>query len=185
MSGVASLELDKKFERGLVGIFLKVVHHLLPVVFEDVRTPATRLVADSPVGLRADKYASLASVLTPAIDASEERFVLPDGKSSRELAAELIKELLCTDVGECFQSSEHNRPDCPQRLDAGVAGLGIDQLRPVLCDRGTWCTDRWGRRLGRRGRRHRLRGYPLQASQISWFSLHRERGSDFAGVPGA
>ena len=62
-SGIASPELDKKLERGLVGIFLKVVRHFLPMVFEDVRTSATRFVADPPVSLRADDYAARASVL--------------------------------------------------------------------------------------------------------------------------
>ena len=41
-------------------------------------------------------------LLTPAIDASEERIVLPNGKSSRELEADLFEELHCTDVGERF-----------------------------------------------------------------------------------
>jgi hypothetical protein len=72
------------------------------VVFEDIRTPATRFVADSPVGLRADDDASRTSVLAPAIDASEECFVLPEGKSARELEAEFFEELYCVDVGERF-----------------------------------------------------------------------------------
>jgi hypothetical protein len=69
-SGVASLELDEKLKRSLIRIFLKTLHHLEPVVFEGVRTPAARFVADSPIGLRPDDYASRASVSTPAIYSS-------------------------------------------------------------------------------------------------------------------
>jgi hypothetical protein len=96
------LELDEKLECGLIRIFLETEHHLLPVVFEDIRSLATWFVTTSPVGLRADDYASGTSVLAPAIDASEERLVLPDSKSAGELDADLFEELRCADVRECF-----------------------------------------------------------------------------------
>jgi len=84
------------------------VRHLLPVVSEDVRTPATRFVSDSPVSLRADDYASRASVFAPPIDPSEQRFILPEGKSARELEAEFFEELHRVDVWE-FGSASRRR----------------------------------------------------------------------------
>jgi hypothetical protein len=78
------------------------VHHLLPVVLEDICTPTARLVADSPIRLWADDDASRTSVLAPAIHAPKEGFVLPGGKSTRELDTELLKDLHRVDVGKRF-----------------------------------------------------------------------------------
>jgi hypothetical protein len=63
------------------------------MVFEDIRRPATRFIADSPIGLRPDDDVSRTSVLAPAIDASKERFILPEGKSAQTVRSAWIRML--------------------------------------------------------------------------------------------
>jgi hypothetical protein len=45
MSRVAGLELDEKFECGLIRLLFKASSHLFPVVLKDIGTSTTRFLA--------------------------------------------------------------------------------------------------------------------------------------------
>jgi hypothetical protein len=59
---VTNLELNEQLERGLVRSILKTLHHLRPVVLEDISMTTSPLVVKHSVGFRADSYAASASV---------------------------------------------------------------------------------------------------------------------------
>ena len=84
---VATLELNKQFERGLVRLLLETLHHLCPVILEDIATDPLPFVIEHSVGLCADSYTAGASVFPPAIHASEKRSILPRCEPTRELDA--------------------------------------------------------------------------------------------------
>ena len=126
-------------------MLLKALHHLYPVIREDVRPSAARLVAELSIRFRADDDSASASVSTPEIDASEKGFVLLARKATRELDAELFEELHGIYVGKTFESSAHDRPHHAQRLDAGMATLGVDRLRFFL---QLWIANGWSFRFG-------------------------------------
>ena len=185
-SGVARLELDEKLERGLIRPLFQTVHHLLPVLFEDVGPAAARFVAETPIRFWSNDHAPRASILAPAIDAPQQRFVLPPRKSARELDAQLFEQLRSADVREIFESAAHDRPHHAQRLDLGMAGLGVDRRRSLkrLCRR---CD-----RSARRRRRFRfygerwmacLRKDVLQTSQVTRLGFDGEGRTDLAGAP--
>ena len=99
-SRMTGLELDEKFKCGLIWMLFKALCHLLPMVLEDIGTSTARFVAAPTIGFWPNDDAACASVLAPAIDASEERFVLLAGKSPWKLDAQLFEELHGVDVGE-------------------------------------------------------------------------------------
>jgi hypothetical protein len=101
-SRVTSLELDQEFKCGLIRALLKTLHHLLPVVLEDVRTSAPRFVAEPPISFLANDDAACTRISAPEIHAPEERSVLPPGKSTWELDAQLFEELHGVNVRKPF-----------------------------------------------------------------------------------
>ena len=116
----------------MIRAFLEALHHFRPVVLEGARASAPRLVAAASIRLWADDHAACASVLSPEIDASQERPVLLSAKSPWELDAQFFEELHGVDVGQSFEPSGHDRPCHAKRSDAGLATLGIDRLRLFL-----------------------------------------------------
>ena len=44
LARVTGLELDEQFQCGLIGSVLETARHLLPMVFEEVRAPASRFI---------------------------------------------------------------------------------------------------------------------------------------------
>jgi hypothetical protein len=59
---VTNLELNEQLERGLVRSILETLHHLRPVVLEDIAMATSLFVIEHSVGFRADSYASSGSV---------------------------------------------------------------------------------------------------------------------------
>ena len=45
LTRVTSLELDEQFKCGLIWSLLKTARHCVPMILEDVRTPASRFIA--------------------------------------------------------------------------------------------------------------------------------------------
>jgi hypothetical protein len=54
--------------------------------------------------------------------------VLFSGKPTRELDAQLFKELRCVDVWVLFKTAALDWPSQAQRMDAGVTGFSIERL---------------------------------------------------------
>src|ERR1700722_3571169 len=156
VSWVAGLELDEKFQGGLIRPLFKAPSHLLPVLLEDVGTSTTRPVAEPTIRPGPDHDATRASGLAPTTNPPDESLVLPAGEPAWKLETQLFEELRGADVGKFLQPAACDRPHHAQRLDTGLSRLGVDQRRLLLhsCRR----RDRrwWGHRLERWGRTRRL-----------------------------
>lgn len=111
MSGVSRPELDQELKRRLIWIGLQAFGHLFPVLHERIGAAAARLIAEPSVRFRADGDTASHGVLSPEIDASEQRSVLLGAKAAGELHAQLIEELSGVDVWKPFQPPAHERPD--------------------------------------------------------------------------
>lgn len=129
---VTRLKLDQQFKCGLIRVLLKTVHHLFPMVLEDVGTSSPRLVAKPPISFRADNDAARASVLAPLIDAFQKCLVLLTRKPTWELVAQLIEELHGINVGKSLKPSAYDRPHHAQRLYTGIARLRVERLQPLV-----------------------------------------------------
>ncbi|OWK21440.1 hypothetical protein AJ88_23600 [Mesorhizobium amorphae CCBAU 01583] len=150
-SGVTGLEFDEKFKGGLIRTLFKAPCHLFPVVLKEIGTSTTRFVVEPTIRLRPNDNTARASRLAPQIDPSDECFVLLAGKSTWKLDAQLLEELRGVDVGEFLQSAANDRPHHAERLDAGLARLGVDRLRLLLHLRGCRGRSGWDHRLERGG----------------------------------
>jgi hypothetical protein len=117
-SGVSRLELDQKLKRRLIWIGLQTLSHFSPVLLERIGAAAARLIAEPSVRFGADGDTARNGVLSPEIDASEKRSVLLGSKATRELHAQLIKELSRVDAWKPFQPPTHEWPDHAQSLSA-------------------------------------------------------------------
>jgi hypothetical protein len=132
LSWVAGLELDEEFECGLIRLLFKASSHLFPMVPEDIGTSTTRFVAEPTIGLGPNDDAACSSRLAPETDPLDERFVLFAGKPTWKLNAQLFEELHGVDGGEFLQSAAYDRPRHAERLDTGVARLGVNRLRLLV-----------------------------------------------------
>lgn len=115
------------------------------------RVCGKRLVVEPTIRLRPNDNTACASCLAPQIDPSDECFVLLAGKSTWKLDTQLLEELRGVDVGEFLQSAANDRPHYAERLDTGLASLGVDRLRLLLHLRGCRGRGGWDHRLERGG----------------------------------
>jgi hypothetical protein len=127
---VTRLELDEQFECGLIRFLVETARHLLPMLFEDLRTAAPRFVAVQSIRSGPNDDAARECISTPQGNALQERLVLPRGESARELDAQFVEELRRVDVGEAFKSPANDGPCHTKRLDPGFARLRVDGLQP-------------------------------------------------------
>ena len=104
---IPRLEFDEELQGRLIRLPFQALKHLGPVIFEQVGPVTAGLIAHAALFESVDYHTPGARILAPGAHEPEQRFVLPAGKATRELRAQLLEELCAIDVREPFEAATY------------------------------------------------------------------------------